>query len=434
MTGVTTLALHQAADEAARDGDFWMALRCSADILEVSPSDHRARTKLALSLVALDRPTEAIRALVVGARDLVRRGFVLSALGMARDALAFQPEDPEVWACLEEAYRRSLPGDRLRVPPPVPPAVEVKAQPFLQIADREELLRRAIECGETAPPSGPENEGPFPLPLFGDMTWSAFRVAMSEIEHRKLPEGAEVVRQGERGDALFVVIRGEVEVLRDGHTLAVLGAGSFFGELSLFLDKPRSASVVTRQATELFVLTRAQVESVAAEDADLSEGLATFARRRLLANVLATSPIFSPFPADEKRRFLSSFETRLVPAGQTVIHESGGSPGLFVIVEGQVQVTKADEQEDPVVVAHLGPGDVFGEIALIRDGVATATVTTTESCMLLQLPRARFADLVAERPEAKRYLDGLSEARVAELKSAFGTPDEALDADDLVIV
>jgi cAMP-dependent protein kinase regulator len=216
--------------------------------------------------------------------------------------------------------------------------------------------------------------------------------------------------------------------------LAALGAGSFFGELSLFLHKPRSATVRTRQATELFVLSREMVERLAEQHAELSEDLAGFARRRLLANVLATSPIFAPFTGDAKRAFLSAFETRLVPAGEVLIREGGVPVGLFVIVEGQVQVTKSDDQADEVVVTHLGPGQVFGEISLIRNDVATASVRATESSMLLQLPRDDFSDILGSRPEARDYLAGLSEARLEELRSAFEASGQVLDADDLVMI
>jgi CRP-like cAMP-binding protein len=432
MADATTVDLHRAADRAAEEGDFWTALRCAGDIVHAAPTDHRARTKLALSLAALGRADDAVRALEVGARDLVRRGFVLSALGMARDALSFEPDDRGVWSCLAEAHAHATPGERARVPPPVPPALAVTERPFLAVDDRSELLDRAAALGATRP-GGEAVAGPHPLPLFADLNGDAFAATMAEIELRKLRAGTQVVREGEPGDALYVIVRGEVEVHRDGTLLAVLGAGSFFGELSLFLNKPRSATVTTRQPTELFVLSRTEVERIADEHPSFSEDLAGFARRRLLANVLATSPIFEPFAGDDKRQFLSAFESHVVPAGETVIREGGASPGLFVIVEGQVQVVKSDGDE-PVVVAHLGPGDVFGEIALVLERPATASVVTSESCMLLQLPRGDFSGVARARPEAKAYLDGLTETRLAELRSAHASPDAVLNADDLVIV
>jgi len=432
MDGTTTRALHQAADRAAEEGDFWTALRCVADILAQSPADHWARTKLALSLAALGHESEAVRTLAAGARELTHRGFILSALGMARDALGFAPNDPEVWAAVEAARAVATPGDRARVPPPVPPEMTLELRPFLEIQERSELLARAAELGATVSPLEPVESSP--LPLFGAMGGEVFRSTVAEIELRKLRAGVDVVQQGEPGDALFVVIRGEVEVLRSDARVAVLGAGAFFGELSLFLQKARSATVRTLQPTELFVLSREQVERLADRHPELSDVLAEFARRRLLANVLASSPIFAPFPGAEKRQILAAFETRLVPEGQVIIRQGDLSAGLFVVVEGQVQVTTVDEHRDPVVLAHLGPGEVFGEIALIQDGQATATVTTTESCMLLQLPRDGFSELLRGRPQARAYLDGLSETRLAELRSALATQDQVLDADDLIIV
>lgn len=434
MAEATTVELHRAADQAAAEGDFWTALRCAGDILTASPWDHRARAKLALSLAGLGRVDDAVRGFEVGARDLARRGFVLSALGMARDALGFAPDDPGVWSVLVDVHAGAIPGERPRVPPPVPPALEVAARPFRAISDRADLLERAAALAASEPPAPDAPPGPASLPLFADMSADAFRATMAEIELRKLHAGAEVVRVGEPGDALFVVVRGELEVQRADRVVGVLGAGAFFGELSLLSNQPRSAAVTTRQATELFVLSRAVVERIAAEHPDFSEGLASFAHRRLLSNVLATSPIFEPFAGDDRAQFFAAFESRVVPAQEAVIVEGEVTPGLFVVVKGQVQVAKKDDDGEPFVLAHLGPGEVFGEMALVLDRPAAASVITTESCLLLQLPREDFAGMAAARPTAKAYLEGLTETRLAELKRAHENSEPVHDADDLVIV
>ncbi|MGL6279572.1 MAG: cyclic nucleotide-binding domain-containing protein, partial [Gaiella sp.] len=71
-------------------------------------------------------------------------------------------------------------------------------------------------------------------------------------EQRTVPEGTELIREGEPGDAFYAVVEGSIVVRRKGRKLAELGAGSFVGEIALLSRSPRTATVVA--TTELVVL------------------------------------------------------------------------------------------------------------------------------------------------------------------------------------
>ena len=61
--------------------------------------------------------------------------------------------------------------------------------------------------------------------------------------------GRTIVRQGEVGTGFFLIASGQARVIRDGRTIAELGPGQFFGELSLLDQQPRIANVVAEYAT-----------------------------------------------------------------------------------------------------------------------------------------------------------------------------------------
>jgi CRP/FNR family transcriptional regulator, cyclic AMP receptor protein len=79
-----------------------------------------------------------------------------------------------------------------------------------------------------------------------------------------------IVRQGEIGTGFFIVVEGRVKVVRDGRTLATLGPGEFFGELSVLDGQPRIAQVVAEEPTRCLALASWDFETVLLEQPALS--------------------------------------------------------------------------------------------------------------------------------------------------------------------
>lgn len=443
MAAMSTLTLHERADQAAAKGDFLGALRHVGEALRVSPLDARARIKVALCLAALGRPDKAIAALVVTAESLLRRGFVLSAIGACRDGLSLQPGAPEIRGVLERIHARiqGLEGrGRARVPPPTTPgsASEKDSGSLLGISDGGALLERAVALAVTDPdPQGVMAE-PGPVPLFSDLSKESFLSLVERMGYHKVGAGHVVVREGDAGASLFIIVQGEVEVTRGAgdaaQVMARLGAGSLFGELALIRAKPRTATVRTTQPAELLEIARQNVEEVAAANASITEDLVRFARRRLIMNLMATSKIFTPFDDAQRLQVLRAFVTRLVEPNTVVIQEGQEPSGLFVILEGEVEVSKIDPGGDKVVLAYLRESEVFGEIGLVTKRLTTATVTASDKSVLLYLDRSRFAELTQNHPKILEYLASVSDARLEETNQAMAADGVVLDADDLIIL
>ena len=86
--------------------------------------------------------------------------------------------------------------------------------------------------------------------------------------------------------------------------------------------------------------------------------------------LLQRVPLFADFESGELERLSGSFKERTFQAGQPVATEGEGGAGFFVIESGEASVSVHGGERD-----KLGPGDYFGEIALIDEGARTATVT-----------------------------------------------------------
>ena len=98
------------------------------------------------------------------------------------------------------------------------------------------------------------------LALFADLDREQLEAVLPSMAERSFGEGEWVVRRGETDVGLYVIVDGDVGVVLDGHELAVLKKGSFFGEISALLGEPAVADVVARSPLRCLYLDDAHVE------------------------------------------------------------------------------------------------------------------------------------------------------------------------------
>ncbi len=94
------------------------------------------------------------------------------------------------------------------------------------------------------------------VPMFSSLSNKQIRGLANGAKERDYAEGALVVKQGEPGVGFYLVLDGKVEVRRRGRSLASLGPGQFFGEMSLLDQEPRTADVVATKPTRCLILSK----------------------------------------------------------------------------------------------------------------------------------------------------------------------------------
>lgn len=126
------------------------------------------------------------------------------------------------------------------------------------------------------------------------------------------------------------------------------------------------------------------------------------------AGDLAAVPLFSSLNEDQLDKLANWFHVQRAGEGMRLVGE--GAPGytFFVLVEGSATVSAGGE-----TLATLGPGDFFGEIAILGDGRRTATVTSTSPIELLVMFGTEFRRLEDEHPEIAARIAQAMQARVA---------------------
>jgi CRP-like cAMP-binding protein len=105
--------------------------------------------------------------------------------------------------------------------------------------------------------------------------------------------------------------------------------------------------------------------------------------------LLQRVPLFADFERGDLQRLARSFKERTFEAGHAVAKEGKGAAGFFVIESGEATVSVRGEER-----GKLGPGDYFGEIALIDDGGRSATITADSDLHCYGLTSWEFRPLV----------------------------------------
>jgi CRP-like cAMP-binding protein len=174
--------------------------------------------------------------------------------------------------------------------------------------------------------------------------------------------------------------------LRDAQTAPLLPQFGEFRPLSPFLTGPALAS----KAAQI-------VESVRRTEHDD----ATEAPSRI-----APLPLFSALGKEALHDLLAAFETLTVPAGHAVIREGEEEAAAYIVARGELEVSRRSNDEDgkPMVLARLGSGAFFGEMALLSQLPGAASVIATRPSILLVARRDALEAVVERHPEVAAEL------------------------------
>jgi CRP-like cAMP-binding protein len=118
-------------------------------------------------------------------------------------------------------------------------------------------------------------------PLFKGIDADGLALLAERATAVDFPAGHVIARQGEIGTGFFVIVSGLVRVVRDGNVVARLGAGEFFGELSVLDRMPRNATVAAEEPTSCLALASWDFEKVLLEEPALTLAILRGVARRL---------------------------------------------------------------------------------------------------------------------------------------------------------
>ena len=121
-------------------------------------------------------------------------------------------------------------------------------------------------------------------------------------------------------------------------------------------------------------------------------------------------PLFADMSDEERTSLAEWFEVSDASAGMVLVSEGAAGYSFYVLIDGAAEVTAGGE-----TVATYGPGDFFGEMAILGGGRRNATVTVTAPARLLSMFGTEFRMLQEVQPKVAAQLEETMRQRAAEL-------------------
>ncbi|HEY3447696.1 MAG TPA: cyclic nucleotide-binding domain-containing protein [Myxococcales bacterium] len=136
--------------------------------------------------------------------------------------------------------------------------------------------------------------------------------------------------------------------------------------------------------------------------------------------LVKTSKLFMLLDEKGRERMLAGATRREVAAGEVICREGERGDAFYVVVAGKVSIA-ADDFGTSKIIAQLGRGAFFGEMAVVVDQPRSATVTAIEPCDLLSFGREAVEGVLKDYPAVRQALSAIGVKRTEELLQKLST-------------
>ena len=210
-------------------------------------------------------------------------------------------------------------------------------------------------------------------------------VILKAMFQKRVKEKDVVIQQGQDGDNFYIIESGIFSVSLSeaddqSEVINTLRDKGWFGELALLYNCPRSATVTADSDGILWGLDQATFKHIV---------VGAYAQRRSqFENLLHGVPMLQKLTTSERLNLVDALDIRSYGQNDVIIKQGDDAYELFFIMEGTVEIRiKDDKEDDEKAVATAGPGQYFGEVALVMktERVATVTAKSKVKCAVLHV-------------------------------------------------
>jgi cAMP-dependent protein kinase regulator len=349
----------------------------------------------AVQLPSSEQPREALSDYESLAEAWARRGWLMRAIALCKVILRLEPGHEPTRRLLSELDARKV---EPQAPPGPPVPMPTEREPARETDWSEGGVSRRVS-------------------LLARLGEKEFLSVMEALELRDFQAGETLVEEGEPGHSMFAIVEGSVEVVRTlksgrRSTVAFIGEGDFFGEMSILSGVPRLASVKAFERTAVLELSRERLERIVQRYPSVAEVLRTYHREHHLSDVLRGNPIIQLIPSERREALAHEFLLCARPKGATLLEQGKPVDALYLLLRGRCQVLHRHPDGSEKLLRTLEEGDIFGEISLMLGLAATATVRAETACLLLRLDWGSCDRYLMDQPGLCEALSRMSNERI----------------------
>lgn len=240
--------------------------------------------------------------------------------------------------------------------------------------------------------------------LFSSYHKDDIAAIVDAFERINFSKGEFIINQGDDGETFYIVEEGTLDVMISPSSSSKkhnkigkqLKKGSYFGELSLMYNAPRSASIQATTDCSCWFVTRQTYKTILIHN----KYLRNKQYKNFLKNVnVMNRPLETLMSNSEIERLISSLECEIYDKGDVIVRKGSKGDSFFIIAEGTVGVYIDDK------VNTMQKGDYFGEDAILREDVRQASCIAESHVVCLSLERSDFIELIGSFEEILRRKD-----------------------------
>ena len=233
------------------------------------------------------------------------------------------------------------------------------------------------------------------VPLDG-LHEESLRELAESLRPQRLVPGEKAFSAGDRDGDLIYLLEGRIALVSPGKAAErLIQAGSEEARYALAKLNPRPYSGIARSQSTVLRVDSAHLDRLLTRDQALAyevveyEGSDPEWMVRLLSD-----PNFAKLPPASFHGLFSRLETLPVRVGQTILRQGEEGDYYYLIKSGRVRVEHEADSGERAILAELGPGESFGEEALLAEVPRNATITVLEDGVLMRLDSGDFTRLL----------------------------------------
>ena len=384
--------------------------------LNDSPNIH---IKIGDCYTKVDKKTEAKKHYSIAAAKFDNEGILIKAIAANKMILRLDPDDAGAKERISALHNKQsgndgstglLPKGATAEKNDTPISDESEMKSFLYDSDSLESEFSLSKKQELASYSEKEKEIGISkdIEIFSGLSHDEFVAVVDKIEPITFSAGEVIVREGDEGDSIYIIVSGEVSIFRNtefGEEIHItdLSDGAFFGEFGFFLKSKRFATIKAAVETTLLELKKRDMDNLTKEHPQVREVLIKFYKNRVLDTILATSPLFSCLSSESRGAIVQLFKLKRFKKGAVIIKQGSPADSMFLIKSGVVKVVSKVEGEDDFI-SRLFSGDYFGEVALFTGKPRMAEVIAESDSDLMEIRKNDLKIVVKDHPKVLETL------------------------------